>query len=38
MKRTTDQAPATPEFQNVIDLLAVLTEASNRLADIEAAA
>jgi hypothetical protein len=38
MKRTTEQAPATPEFQNVVDLLAVLTEASNRLADIEAAA
>lgn len=38
MKKPTESTPATPEFQNAIDLLAVLTEASNRLALIEAAA
>lgn len=37
-KRTTEAQPDSPEFKNVIDLLAVLTESSNRLADIEAAA
>jgi hypothetical protein len=36
-KRTTDIAPATPDFQEVINLLAVLTEANNRMLDIEAA-
>ena len=36
-KRTTDIQPATPDFQEVINLLAVLTEACNRIADIEAA-
>ena len=37
-RRTTDEQPASPDFQEVVNLLAVFTEAANRLADIEAAA
>jgi len=37
-RRTTDQTPASPDFAEVVNLLAVFSEASARLAEIEAKA